>query len=334
MRKEKQVVKELMSIGEVPLLIGEAGIGKTAMIKDIADELKLKLVDLPVQLMNPEDLLGLPVVKEGKTEFTKPTWFPDGQAVIFLDEINRASNRIRGALLKLLYEKTVAGAPLPQGTLMAAAMNPATDDYNVDDLDDAAFLSRMIPINLGVDVNDWIEYMTAKKGSPAVIGFIKAYPEWILGGSNDPLPRPNPRTWEKISNIITGLSSTAKDNYLAAILNTTVGVKAQVAFMKFAEGFKSFDPHELFDPKTRDNLLTLKPNMQIMTLERALAMAAADPTLDFVGVLSHFVDKLTKEVFVAIYRKITETKGYDKIRVAVVTDPAISLALSKLISSI
>ena len=334
MRKEKQVVKELMSIGEVPLLIGEAGIGKTAMIRDIADELKLKLVDLPVQLMNPEDLLGLPVVKDGKTEFTKPTWFPDGPAVIFLDEINRASNRIRGALLKLLYEKTVAGAPLPQGTLMAAAMNPATDDYNVDDLDDAAFLSRMIPINMGVDVKDWIEYMTAKNGHPAVIGFIKAYPEWILGGSNDPLPRPNPRTWEKISNIMKGLSNTAKDNYLAAILNTTVGVKAQVAFMKFAEGFKSFDPHELFDPKTRDNLLTLKPNMQIMALERALAMAAADPKLDFVGVLSYFVDKLTKEVFVAIYRKITETKEYDKIRVAVVTDPSVSLALSKLISSI
>jgi len=334
MRKEKQLVKELMLLGEVPLLVGEAGIGKTTMIYDIAVELGLPLVDLPVQLMNPEDLLGLPLIKDGKTEFTLPAWFPSRPSVIFLDEINRASSRIRGALLKLLYEKTVAGVRLPQGTLLAAAMNPPTDDYAVDELDDAALLSRLVPVELGVNVADWLAYMEAKSGNNLVIGFIKAYPEWLLGGANDPLPRPNPRTWEKISHILNGLSDEVKEEFLTSLLNKMVGVKAQAAFTKFVEGLKSFDPKAVFDKGARDSLLALKPNLQLVAMSRALDMALEDPTLDFVGALSYFVDKAPKEVIVSLYRTITETDRYASIKAGIAESPKLSLALSRLISKI
>ena len=334
MRKERQLVKELMLLGEVPLLVGEAGIGKTTMIYDIAADLGLPLVDLPVQLMNPEDLLGLPLIKDGKTEFTLPSWFPTRPSVIFLDEINRASSRIRGALLKLLYEKTVAGVRLPEGTLMAAAMNPPTDDYAVDELDDAALLSRLIPVELGVSVKDWLAYMEAKNGNSLVIGFIKAYPEWLLGGANDPLPRPNPRTWEKISKVLNGLSDEVKDEFLTSLLNKMVGVKAQAAFTKFVEGLKSFDPKAVFDARARDSLLALKPNLQLIAMSRALDMALEDPTLDFVGALSYFVDKAPKEVIVSLYRTITEDERYASIKAGISKSAKLSLALSRLISRI
>lgn len=154
-----ELLPYIMKAGEVPLLVGHAGIGKTEIIKTIGKRTKRKVIILSLSQMEPGDLIGMPDRKEDKTIWLKPDWMPeDDNTILFLDEINRSNEHIRSAVMQLLLDRRIHEHKLPKGTWVVAAMNPETEDYSVDTVFDKAFIDRFVWLKVSNSFEDWKQY--------------------------------------------------------------------------------------------------------------------------------------------------------------------------------
>ena len=57
----------IIEVGDVPLIIGESGIGKTALVKDLAKINGYETVTIDANLLKEGEIGGLPIVRERKT---------------------------------------------------------------------------------------------------------------------------------------------------------------------------------------------------------------------------------------------------------------------------
>jgi MoxR-like ATPase len=124
----------LLAGGHV-LLEGVPGLGKTLLVKTLAEALDLKFqrIQFTPDLM-PADLIGTNVVMEGadgrrRFEFQPGPLFAN---IVLADEINRATPKTQSALLEAMQEHsvTVAGQTykLPEPFLVMATQNPLEMD--------------------------------------------------------------------------------------------------------------------------------------------------------------------------------------------------------------
>lgn len=128
---------------------GEAGTGKTAIIKKWARENNINLYTLSAASMDDTEIGGA-LVPDRETG-TKAVKIPMASimnaldrpnSVLFLDELNRANEQVRGTILKLIGERGIPDASQPGGfkyfkTLLftIVATNPAAIGYNTGKLD-------------------------------------------------------------------------------------------------------------------------------------------------------------------------------------------------------
>lgn len=232
----KKCVKYVMSLGETPILVGHAGVGKTEMIKQIGNETNRKVVVLLLSQMEPGDLLGFPSKDEktGKTKYYAPDWWPeDGNTIVFLDEINRAHITVRNAVMQLLLDRRIHNNILPKGTWVCAAMNPETDEYEVEPIIDQAFVDRFVWLKVKPDYESWRNFMLTEKRinnifDQAVSNIVKLDPA-VFNNSDFQIPeiRPTPRSLERLYKVIVNAPQELTNflNELAYGICGKVGVK-------------------------------------------------------------------------------------------------------------
>ena len=126
-----QVMMALM-IGGHCLLEGVPGLGKTLIIKTLAQilELKFNRVQFTPDLM-PADIIGTEVIEENRTTGQRQMRFIKGPiftGILLADEINRTSPKTQAALLEAMqeYQITVGGQSyqLTQPFFVLATQNP------------------------------------------------------------------------------------------------------------------------------------------------------------------------------------------------------------------
>ena len=113
------------------LIEGVPGIGKTLMVRSLADALSLSFsrLQFTVDLM-PADVTGTRVIEEGGDGRRSFVFVPGPvfAHVLLADEINRATPKTQSALLEAMAEQqvTVAGTthPLPAPFFVLATLNP------------------------------------------------------------------------------------------------------------------------------------------------------------------------------------------------------------------
>ena len=151
---------QAIRLGEVSddnvLLVGRAGTGKTERVKNWCKQRGIGYHMTDVQSLDPTDLAGIIArddkapqyaTRLGNTEFHELD-DPDRPMILFLDEINRASKEVLGALLTLVQNHLIVD-PLAEGgkrplrgmLFTVSAMNPFNPAYDVKGLD-MAMLSR------------------------------------------------------------------------------------------------------------------------------------------------------------------------------------------------
>jgi MoxR-like ATPase len=113
---------------KLPFFIwGAAGIGKSDLIKLVAEKRGLSLCDLRVALYDPVDLRGLPRFEEDKTVWQAPAVLPrDGKGILFLDDLTTAPQMIQ-ACYQLVLDRKLGEYTLPDGWVVVAAGNPASE---------------------------------------------------------------------------------------------------------------------------------------------------------------------------------------------------------------
>lgn len=214
-RKAKEYIIDVIQAGLVPFLKSSPGIGKSAILAEVASEFGLKMIDHRLSTSTPEDLSGLPNFVNGKATFMPFDIFPletdevpagyNGW-MLFFDEFNSATKSVQAAAYKTILDKMTGQHKLHKQVAMCAAGNLATDRAIVNPLS-TAMTSRVITINMVLDNDEFLEDIVVGHGWDSRLS---AFLHWKKKYCNDFDPSRNedtfacPRTLDFLQRMIKG----------------------------------------------------------------------------------------------------------------------------------
>lgn len=216
-------VELVLATGEVPLVVGESGIGKTALAKEVAKQNQWSLIVIDGNLLKEGEIGGLPTIEsystidlEGNKIEKKMTVYAvhnklkeideeiaKGQKVLlFIDEINRCEHTVQQELMNLILNREINGYKLHHHVKILAAMNPSSKygsdfDYQVVDMD-AAQENRFVWLNMESDHVQWLKWAVDAGIEQKVIEFISTFPEYLNRNNGEDV-RATPRSYERVS---------------------------------------------------------------------------------------------------------------------------------------
>ena len=216
-------VELVLATGEVPLVVGESGIGKTALANRLAKENNLSLIVIDGNLLKEGEIGGLPTVESyfsldsnGNNIEKKTTIYAvhtklreideeiakGKKVLLFIDEINRCEHTVQQELMNLILNREINGYKLHENVKILAAMNPSSKygsdfDYQVVDMD-AAQENRFVWLNMESDHEAWIKWAIEAGIEEKVIEFISTFPEYLHKINEDDV-RATPRSYERVS---------------------------------------------------------------------------------------------------------------------------------------
>ncbi len=180
------------------LLEGPTGIGKSDVVRETAARLGVELAVLDLSLLEPPDLVGLPVIDAGRTRYATPAVLPEkGAGILLLEELNRAERYIQQPALQLLTARALHEYRLPEGWVCFAAINPQDGSYQVTPLD-PALAARFLHLSVRADRGAWLSWAHGARVHPAVVALVQAHDRAL-----DDVP---PRTWVYVSELLATLS--------------------------------------------------------------------------------------------------------------------------------
>lgn len=182
---------------------GAPGIGKSSVVEQFADSVGLPCVSLLGSQLAPEDIIGIPQVKDGTSEFLPPKMIARKEPyVLFLDELNACSQEVQKAFYSLIYEKRVGEYHLPQGSVIVGAGNRAQDGAIVKTMS-SALVNRMFHVQMKTDPGQWLEWAYANGIHPWVTDYVTQRPDHLF--SEPPKteePYSTPRSWHMLSDLL------------------------------------------------------------------------------------------------------------------------------------
>lgn len=202
-------------------LMGPPGIGKTAIMEQIASELGVALVSYSMTHHTRQSALGLPfIIKKtygGKeydvSEYTMSeiiasvyeTMEQSGfkRGILFLDEINCVSETLAPAMLQFLQFKIFGRHRVPDGWIVVTAGNPPEYNKSVREFDIVTW-DRLKRIDVEPDFEVWKEYAYRKGIHAAILTYleIKKGDFYIVETTVDGKRFVTARGWDDLSQMI------------------------------------------------------------------------------------------------------------------------------------
>ena len=170
-------------------LLGAPGIGKTAIMEQIAQEMGIALVSYSMTHHTRQSALGLPFITQktygGQTmsvsEYTMSeiiasvydTMEASGirEGILFLDEINCVSETLAPSMLQFLQYKVFGRHRVPEGWVIVTAGNPPEYNKSVREFD-VVTLDRLKVMEVEPDYRIWKEYAAEKRIHNAVVNYL------------------------------------------------------------------------------------------------------------------------------------------------------------------
>ncbi len=148
------------------MLWGPPGIGKSSIIRQLCEELKVHFIDIRLAQRDPVDLRGVPEIVNGQTVFRIPAELPrDGKGIILFDEISACDPSVQVAAYELILDRRLGqDYQVPPGYYIVAAGN-RREDKSVSRPMSAALSNRFMHLELEPDVKSVLDYFKIKKES-------------------------------------------------------------------------------------------------------------------------------------------------------------------------
>ncbi len=237
--KASDLITTLRSLVEqkVPTFLwGAPGIGKSSIVKQVAQSKNIGFIDLRLALMDPTDLKGIPFYeKDSHTALWAPPAFlpSEGEGILFLDELNSAAPSVQASAYQLILDRRIGEYELPKGWAIVAAGN-REGDRGVTYRMPAPLANRFVHFEMEVEVDEWRYWAYKQKIDERIIAYIAYKSEHLFtfDAKNDLKSFATPRSWEYVDSI---LKSNLEEKLLLDALGGAVGREVAVGFLSFSK---------------------------------------------------------------------------------------------------
>jgi hypothetical protein len=294
----KEAVSKILLAKLVPMIAGEPGIGKSDIVRWIAEKFNLYVIDLRLSQCDPTDMLGFPYHDNNKMGYVPPEHFPiegdeipDGYSgwLIFLDEFNSAPLSVQAAGYKLVLDRQVGKHDLHKNVCIVCAGNQETDNGIVNRIA-TPMQSRLVHLSLQTDIEEWVEWASENKLDHRVISFVQGRPDLLhkFDPNHDDKTFACPRTWEFASKLI---KDKPVEPLTLDILRGTISVGIATEFNTYLNNIGVL-------PTIQD--IIAKPDEIEVPIEPALNYALSHMCAAYIndknaGPLMRFIDRLPIE---------------------------------------
>ena len=203
-------------------LLGAPGIGKTAIMAQVADELGIGLVSYSMTHHTRQSALGLPFIvhrtyRTGDEfdvseytmseiiasvyDFMEQSGLDNG--ILFLDEINCVSETLYPSMLQFLQFKTFGRHRVPQGWVVVCAGNPPEYNKSVHEFD-IVTLDRLRKIVVQPSFEAWRPYARDCAVHPAIMTYLSVCPDdfYLVESTPEGKSFVSARSWSELSSLI------------------------------------------------------------------------------------------------------------------------------------
>jgi hypothetical protein len=259
----KESLKHLIDIKQPAMVWGPPGVGKSEVVKQVADELDYEFVDFRLSIHETVDLRGIPkVLKVGKKEKTvwiDPSFLPsEGQGIFFLDELVQATPAMQAAASQLILNRRIGDYVLPDGWVVIAAGNRDGDRASTNKMP-SHIANRFIHLNFEISVDDWADWAYQYNINPMVIAFIRSRPERLHQFDVTQKSFPTPRSWSFVSKLLNrGISQEC----LYELIAGTVGDGCANEFVGFMRIYQNLPDYS--DIVSRPAKLDIPDNASVL----------------------------------------------------------------------
>ncbi|MBS1178633.1 MAG: hypothetical protein H6R06_3045 [Proteobacteria bacterium] len=201
------------------MLWGPRGVGKSSVVRQVAEHFGVPLVDLRLTTIEPVDIRGAIYADEvqAKTVWFPPEFLPTAEqpaGILFLDELTAADQRLQISAYSLILDRKVGHYRLPDGWMVVAAGNASFHGAVSHDMG-TALADRMFHFNVQSLIDAFLSHAVAMGFAPEVMAYLKVRPDKLDDTqaqlAADHLVGASPRGWEDISNVLkSGLSESAQ----------------------------------------------------------------------------------------------------------------------------
>ncbi|AOR24503.1 AAA family ATPase [Clostridium taeniosporum] len=212
-----KTVDLVINSNDVPLIIGESGIGKTSLVKDVAKNNNYSLVTIDANLLKEGEIGGLPLTEKGQVIYATHNKLVEVRnllnkdnvngVILFIDELNRCDHAVSQEIMNLILNREINGYVLDDKVKVIAAMNPSNkfdgfsnSQYEVVDMDPAQE-DRFVWLEMQSDIKEWIKWGMSKNGNihEHIIEFISTFPQYLHTPNSIENIKATPRSWHRIS---------------------------------------------------------------------------------------------------------------------------------------
>lgn len=214
----KMVLKELITqkVHVTPMLWGRHGIGKSSILRQLAEELNYKLIVVTLSQKEAVDLAGVLYTYEDAelgmsvTASHPPKWVAEaiknGGCILFMDEFNMARREVLNAAFELVLDRRLNNLYFKDDVFVVCAGNPDDDRYDVTPLSES-LRDRLMHIKVDHDVDGWLKWAQNDGGIHSdIVDFIKVMPDaaYQADAKDEGFPveiKHSERSWERLSKI-------------------------------------------------------------------------------------------------------------------------------------
>ena len=304
-----------VSAARLPVLLrGRHGIGKSQVVYQIAGDLGLPVIERRASQMTEGDLVGLPSIEGNRTTFNPPDWFKQAceePAVLFLDEVDRATLEVRQGIFELTDSRKLNGHNLHADTLVFAAINGGEhgEQYQVNEMDPAE-LDRWSVWDVEPTTEDWLAW-----GKNNVDGLI-----WDFINQNrahlehnadiEPNKRyPSRRSWKRLNDVLVQADQMEAGPGMFNLAQSFVGFEAAVALNDYAKNYERVvTVEQLLNGDRKEALEAFSLNEHCALIEKLEAeeVCKAEFTETHVSNLAEYFVSLPSEAAMKLWGVISQ----------------------------
>jgi hypothetical protein len=235
----RRALRSAFKIKRPVFIWGPPGIGKSELVKQVAEDMQGVVVDIRMAQMEPTDLRGIPYYNReiNKMDWAPPIDLPDQEfaskhkiVILFLDEFNSAAPSVQAAAYQLVLDRRCGKYHLPDNVVIVAAGNRESDK-GVTFRMPLPLVNRFLHLEMRPDFASWHTWAIEHRIHKDVVGYLSFAKNDLCDFNSKSSSRafPTPRTWTFVSQVISDEESDTDTQY--SLIAGAIGEGLATKFM-------------------------------------------------------------------------------------------------------